>query len=291
LNLSSKTAIKEILKRYQKHPRKKWGQNFLADKNILHKIIDLTGLNEKDYVIEIGPGIGVLSREIALRCKGVLAIEIDPSMQEVLSETMADFDNFSLTIADVLKVRSEQELYRAFKLNQAEPYKVCANIPYNITTPIIFKLLEESPHLEYAVLMMQKEVAARIKAAPGSKDYGLLTVMIQYYAEVEYLTDISRNCFFPIPEVDSALIKITPHTCRRQLVNEEGFKSLVRRAFQMRRKTVLNICSAEFAEEKETVRRYLESMGIDSNRRPETLTLEDFVSLAENWLGPKAEQN
>ncbi len=284
MDISSKTGIKEITNKYNIYPHKKWGQNFLVDKNILNKIANLSGLTSDDYVIEIGPGLGALTREIASRSKGVLAIEIDPSLQEVLQETLADSNNSRLKMADVLKVNLEQELMDAFKLSKLTTYKVCANIPYNITTPIIFNLLETGPNMEYAILMIQKEVALRIKARPGNKEYGLLTVMIQYYAEVEYLMDVSRNCFFPRPEVDSAVIKITPHNPNKfKLKNEAGFKSLVRKAFQMRRKTMLNICSAEFGMEKEKIKRYLDILGIDCNKRPENLTIHNFISIAENW--------
>ncbi len=285
MQLASKTAIKRLLERYGKHPHKKWGQNFLADRNILHKIAEYSHLDREDYVIEIGPGLGVLTREIAARSRGVLAIEIDSGMQQVLAETLAEYNNCHLVLADVLKIDLEQELSRSFALPKPTVYKVCANIPYNITTPIIFQLLEQGPHLEYALLMVQKELAQRIKAQPGSKDYGLLTIMLQYYAQVEYLMDISRNCFFPVPEVDSALIRIQPHSSPRQLKNEAGFKALSRRAFQMRRKTILNICWSQFRTDKGLIKDYLEELGIDSNSRPESLTLDEFIRITENWPG------
>lgn len=283
MNLASKTEIKKILHRYEKHPQKKWGQNFLADSNILNKIVQFAELSPEDYVIEIGPGIGVLTREIAARSRGVLAIEIDSGMEKVLAETLADYSNCHLILSDVLRVDLEQELSRSFTVEKPAGYKVCANIPYNITTPIIFQLLEKGPHLEYALLMVQKELAQRIKAQPGSKDYGLLTLMLQYYAQVEYLMDISRNCFYPAPEVDSALIKIQPHSLSRQIKNEARFKSLLRKAFQMRRKTILNICYAQFRADKDIIRTYLENLGLDSNSRPESLTLEDFIRITDNW--------
>jgi 16S rRNA (adenine1518-N6/adenine1519-N6)-dimethyltransferase len=283
LKLWSRTEIKKILNRYGKHPHKKWGQNFLVDKNVLHKIIQFAELTPQDLLIEIGPGIGVLTREIATRSRGVLAVEIDSAMQEILSETLAGHKNCHIIISDVLKLDLEQELSRSFEWDKQRGYKVCANIPYNITTPIIFQLLEKGSHLEYALLMVQKELAQRIKAQPNSKDYGLLTLMLQYYARVEYLMDISRNCFYPAPEVDSALIKIQLHRPARQLKNELGFKSLLRRAFQMRRKTILNVCWAEFRADKEIIRSYLESLGLDINSRPESLLLEDFIRIAENW--------
>lgn len=212
-----------------------------------------------------------------------MAVEIDSAMQEILSETLAGHKNCHIIISDVLKLDLEQELSRSFEWDKQRGYKVCANIPYNITTPIIFQLLEKGSHLEYALLMVQKELAQRIKAQPNSKDYGLLTLMLQYYARVEYLMDISRNCFYPAPEVDSALIKIQLHRPARQLKNELGFKSLLRRAFQMRRKTILNVCWAEFRADKEIIRSYLESLGLDINSRPESLLLEDFIRIAENW--------
>ncbi len=291
MDISSKKSIREISSKYNIYPHKRWGQNFLTDKNILNKIARASCLSAEDYVIEIGPGLGALTREIASRSKGVLTIEIDPSLQEVLKETLADYYNSRLVIADVLKVKIEQELKDAFDLSQVDTYKVCANIPYNITTPIIFSLLENCPNMEYAVLMIQKEVAMRIKAGPGNKEYGLLTVMIQYYADVEYLMDVSRNCFYPRPEVDSAVIKIIPHgRDKYKLKNEAVFKSLVRKAFQMRRKTMLNICSAEFRADKEKTKKYLDVLGIDSNKRPENLTIHNFISIAENWPAAPGEK-
>ncbi len=285
MDISSKTTMKEMISKYNIYPHKKWGQNFLLDKNILNKIVELSRLTSEDYVIEIGPGLGTLTREIANRSKGVLAIDIDSSLEEVLKETLGDINNTRLKFADILKVNIEKELTNAFNLTDSnKTYKVCANIPYNITTPIIFNLLENYCNMEYAVLMMQKEVALRIKALPGSKAYGLLTVMIQYYANVEYLMDVSRNCFFPRPEVDSAVIKIIPHRPRKfKLKKEDVFKSLVRRAFQMRRKTMINICAVEFGVEKEKIREYLVDLDIDGNKRPENLTIHNFISIAENW--------
>jgi len=284
LDISTKTGMKQIISKYNIYPHKKWGQNFLLDKNILKKIIDLSLINPEDYIIEIGPGLGALTREISGRSKGVLAIEIDSSLQKVLEETMVDSNNSRITFKDILKVNIEQELTEAFDLSDIPTYKVCANIPYNITTPIIFNLLENYVNMKYAVLMIQKEVALRIKAMPGSKTYGLLTVMIQYYADVEYLMDVSRNCFFPRPEVDSAVIKIIPHRPPKfKLKNEEAFKSLVRKAFQMRRKTMLNICAAEFGVDKEKVKKYLLDLGIEGSKRPENLTIYDFISITESW--------
>ena len=284
MDISTKSGMKQIISKYNIYPHKKWGQNFLLDKNILRKIVDLSRINREDHIIEIGPGLGALTREISSRSKGVLAIEIDSSLQEVLKETMADTNNTRMTFKDILKVNIEQELTEAFDLSDVPTYKVCANIPYNITTPIIFNLLENYVNMEYAVLMIQKEVALRIKALPGSKTYGLLTVMMQYYSDVEYLMDVSRNCFFPRPEVDSAVIKIIPHRPPKfNLKKEEAFKSLVRKAFQMRRKTMLNICAAEFGAEKEKVKSYLLDLGIEGSLRPECLTIYDFISITENW--------
>ncbi len=284
MDIYSKAGIRQMNSKYNIYPHKRWGQNFLLDKNVLNKIANLSSITWEDYVIEIGPGLGALTRQIASRSKGVLAIEIDPSLQEVLNENLANSNNYRLKFEDVLKVNIEQELSQAFNLSTISTYKVCANIPYNITTPIIFNLLENCPNMEYAVLMMQKEVASRIKAMPGSKAYGLLTVMIQYYADVEFLMDVSRNCFFPRPEVDSAVIKIIPHHPPKfKLKNQAAFKSLVKKAFQMRRKTMLNVCVAEFGVEKERIKKYLDNLDIDGNKRPENLTIYDFISITENW--------
>lgn len=270
------------MRRYGFFPRKKWGQNFLIDGNILNKIVASCNLNRDTYVIEIGPGLGTLTTKLAENSKGVLAIDIDRDLQIMLQEVLAEYTNVQLLFANILDVNLEEELVKAFALPTIQPYQVCANIPYNITTPIIFYLLEKCPHLQSATLMMQKEVAQRIMASPGVKDYGLLTLTTSYYADSELMMNVSRNCFYPRPEVDSAVLRITPRQELIQVNNEIVLKKLLRASFQKRRKTILNICTEFSGQDKNQIQAWLEQWGISPLSRPENLSLEDFVLLANN---------
>ena len=278
----SLSQIRDLMRRYGFFPRKKWGQNFLIDGNILNKIVTSCNLNRDTYVIEIGPGLGTLTTKLAENSRGVLAIDIDRDLEVMLQEVLAEYTNVQLLFANILDVNLEEELIKAFALPAVQPYQVCANIPYNITTPIIFYLLEKCPHLQSATLMMQKEVAQRIMASPGGKDYGLLTLTTSYYADSEFMMNVSRNCFYPRPEVDSAVLRITPRQERIQVNNEIVFKKLMRSSFQKRRKTMLNICTDFSGQDKNQMRAWLEQWGISPWSRPENLSLDDFILLANN---------
>ncbi|NLB88929.1 MAG: ribosomal RNA small subunit methyltransferase A [Syntrophomonadaceae bacterium] len=280
LKTSSISNLHILFNKYDVHPKKKWGQNFLVDNNIIQKIIQTADVNSNDYIVEIGPGMGALTQELAARAKGVLSIDIDESLKMPLKEVLAGFENSKLLFADILKVNIEEELIKAFNLPEVPAYKVCANIPYNITTPIIFDLLENCPHLISATLMMQKEVAARILAKPNSKDYGLLTLMVAYYAEAKLGLHVSRNCFYPKPEVDSSVINIIPYDAPAVKVKDEDiFKKFSKSAFQKRRKTILNICSDYFAIDKNEANLILSQLNINPKDRPENLSLGDFAAI------------
>jgi 16S rRNA (adenine1518-N6/adenine1519-N6)-dimethyltransferase len=282
MNPATVKEVRAALNEYGLHPRKKWGQNFLVDKNILKKIVDACDIDPDGYVLEIGPGLGALTRELAGRCRGVLAIEVDRQLQGFLEHSLEDLPGVQFVFADVLALNLEQELVRAFVLKEIKPYAVCANIPYNITSPILFKLLEECLNLKSATLMMQREVADRITARPGGKDYGLLTLTTAYYARVDPVTPVSRNCFYPKPEVDSRVIKITPHQAKPvQVTDEKRFKEFLRAAFQKRRKTILNICADFFHTDKQSCTDVLMESQIAPLRRPETLDLGEFALLLE----------
>ena len=281
---ASLSTVKSMMQRFAMHPKKKWGQNFLVDQNILSKIVAACELDENSLAVEIGPGLGALTERLAASGARVLAIDIDRQLKPVLEETMADYDRVRLLFGDILEFDLEQELARAFNLENISPYKVCANIPYNITTPIIFQLLEQCPHLESAILMMQKEVAQRLAAAPGSKDYGLLTLNVAYHSRVEMITRVSRNCFYPRPEVDSSVVKITPypyHTKRVTVKDEQTLKKFMKAAFQQRRKTILNSCTGFFKTEKPSAAAILKSLDLNPDTRPEQLSLEDFARITE----------
>lgn len=278
---STEINFKDLISRHNILPKKKWGQNFLIDKNLLDIIADSCQLSPSDYVVEIGPGFGALTERLCQRSKGVLSVEIDQAMKAPLKELLADYSNSRIIFADVLEINVEEELKKEFQLDIVPAYKVCANIPYNITTPIIFTLLECCPHLQTATLMMQKEVADRIKASTGSKEYGLLTIMVQFYADIEHVRDISKNCFVPRPQVDATVIRIIPRLGKYKVKNEKIFKGLTRMAFQMRRKMILNSCSKYFSLDKNICREKLEIINIDPHYRPENLTIDDFIKIAD----------
>lgn len=276
------SGVHQIVNEYQLYPKKKWGQNFLVDKNILSKIADSAGLSSDEYVVEIGPGLGALTVELSRRSRGVLSVDIDKRLEPVLKEELAGLNNIRIIFKDILEANIEKELMQAFNLEKVPPYRVCANIPYNITTPIIFHLLENCPGMRSATLMMQKEVADRMLASPGGKDYGLLTLMTEYYSEKYFSMKVSRNCFYPRPEVDSSVIKIVPRGENQiQVKNEVLFKSLMRAAFQKRRKTILNICGTFFKQDKQFIQDKLEYLAIPPLSRPENLSLKEFALLAD----------
>ncbi|NLT20412.1 MAG: ribosomal RNA small subunit methyltransferase A [Syntrophomonadaceae bacterium] len=280
IKTSTISGLKTIMDKYKLFPKKKWGQNFLVDGNILTKIADQAAASGVPYTMEIGPGLGALTTELAARFEGVLAIDIDNSLEPALREVIQGLPQVQLLFADILDINIEATLDHYFPATKSG-FIVCANIPYNITTPIIFKLLEECSAMQGAILMIQKEVADRILANPGSKDYGLLTLMTRYRADVQLITKVSRNCFYPRPEVDSAVIKLMPLSNPRVLVPDEGeFKGLMRSAFQMRRKTMLNICHTYYEVDKQFAQVKLDTIGINPMIRPEQLSLEDFARIA-----------
>lgn len=277
--------VRELFDHYHISPRKRWGQNFLVDRNILTRIANACEISPEDYVVEIGPGAGSLTGCLASKCKGLLAVEVDQGLKPILEALQNELPHIRLVFADILKVDLEECLQEAFNLEQVPFFKVCANIPYNITSPIIFKLLEECPHMQKATLMMQKEVAARAVAGPGSKDYGLLSVSCAYYARLDYQMTVSRNCFYPRPEVDSSVINITPHQEKIALASETKFKEFIRFAFQHRRKTMLNLCASFFKVDKTEVENVLiKQLKIGPRQRPETLSLQEFARLVDYFV-------
>ena len=280
--LASIKGIQDIMQRHNLYARKGLVQNFLIDQNILTRIADSAGITVDQYIIEIGPGLGALSNELAARGHGLLAIDIDQRLEAVLAETLDGFDNVKILFQDILKTDIEGALLTAFQLNEIAAYKVCANIPYNITTPIIFKLLESCPHMQSATLMMQKEVAKRILAAPVGKEYGRLTIATAYHARVEHVLNVSRNCFYPRPEVDSVVLRFTPHQEGELTPEEEKtFKQLLNSFFQQRRKTILNATANFYQIDKNSVEKKLQILSLDPNLRPENLTRQDFISLVK----------
>lgn len=270
----------DVLKRHGFHFKKKWGQNFLLDKNMLRRMAKAAGIGPGDSVVEIGPGAGTLTRVMAEEGARVLAVEIDTSLLPVLEEVLAGQDKVIIIPGDVLKMNLD-ELAGRYGLEQ--PYKIVANLPYYITTPLLMNILENEYHFELLVIMVQWEVAQRLTARPGSKEYGAVSLAVDYYAETKILFKVPRHLFVPVPEVDSAVVCLKRRTNHPVCVKDKELMfRLIRAAFNQRRKTLSNALRAvEPALAKDELIDVLEKAGIDSRRRGETLSLEEFARLAE----------
>ena len=269
----------EILQKYDFHIQKKYGQNFLIDQSVLHRIVEAAGIEGDDCVLEIGPGLGTMTRCLAERAGRVAAVEIDRNLIPVLKETLAGYDNITLINDDILKVDLNGIVA---ELNGGRPVKVVANLPYYITTPIIMKLLESHVPLQSITVMVQKEVADRMQAGPGTKDYGALSLAVQYYAKPEIVANVPPNCFIPRPSVGSAVIRLTRYEKPPvQVRDETGLFTLIRAAFNQRRKTLTNaLYNAQGLHiPKERTAQALERLGLPSSVRGEALTLEQFAAL------------
>lgn len=282
---------KELIQKYGVRLTKSLGQNFLVDDNVIDKIVSTADIDKKDLVIEVGPGIGNMTRRLATKAGRLIAVEIDKHLIPPLEEVLKDFPNSSLINKDILKtsldeaIRDERE-----KSPEIESVKVVANLPYYITTPIIMKFLEENPGIDTMVFMIQKEVAERIVASPGGKDYGALSVAVQYYSKPERLFDVSPHCFVPKPEVDSTVIRMKVFKEPAvKLINKDMFFTTVKASFGQRRKTLLNALSNsnKFGRGKEEIRQILIDLGIDENARGETLTINQFAQISNRFAEPK----
>lgn len=279
--LSSPKKTKEIVNKYGFRFSKSLGQNFLIDENIIYKIIDGAEITKDDVVIEIGPGIGTLTQYLAEAAKKVLAIEIDKTLIPILGETLKDYENVEVINADVLNVDLKELVLDKFG---GQRVKIVANLPYYVTTPIIMKFLEEEVPLLDMVVMMQKEVADRLKAKPSTKDYGSLSVAVQYYCEPSIVTRVPRTVFIPNPNVESTVIRLkvldNPPV---QVADRKVFHNVVRASFAKRRKTLLNTLSlSNLGLDKEQVKESLADCDIDPKRRGESLTIEEFAALANS---------
>lgn len=275
MSLSSKT--REIIKYFEFKFNKNLGQNFLIDQNILDKIVEGAELDSDDCVIEIGPGIGTLTQEMAKHCKRVIAIEIDDTLISILNETLANFDNIKIIHKDALKVNFK-ELIREENL---ENVKVAANLPYYLTTPIITNLLIQKPGIKSITVMIQKEVAERILSKPGTKEYGALSLLCRYYSDVHKICRVSQNCFVPKPKVESEVVRMDiRETPSVSVIDEDLLFKVIRNAFNMRRKTLWNALKQTGLPEN-SLKEAFERAGIDPVRRGETLTLEEFGKLSD----------
>lgn len=280
IDIATPMRTQAILNQYGLRAKKKFGQNFLTDGNILSGIVDAANLTEDDHVVEIGPGIGGLTEYLARAAKDVLAFEIDSDMVEVLSETLAPYDNVEVREQDVLEADLKTVL--AEKFGEGEGVKVVANLPYYITTPILLALLQAGFNWQQLVVMMQKEVADRLAAKPGTKEYGVLTVMLDYYAAVETALKVPAAAFNPAPNVDSAVVSLTPKPAERPVEKPAKLFSLVKSCFAHRRKSLWNNLTQRFGKEEETkdkLHAALDEAGIDQGIRAERLTLGQFTDL------------
>lgn len=271
----------EVLQKHKFTIQKKFGQNFLIDSHVLERITEAAQLNSQDCVIEIGPGLGAMTQYLAKSAGRVIAVEIDRALIPILEETLSGHSNVEILNADIMKV----DLRRLIEeKNGGRPVKVVANLPYYITTPIIMRLLEEKLPLQSITIMVQKEVAQRMQAGPGSKDYGALSLAVQFYAKAQIVANVPPNCFIPRPNVDSSVIRLTlyeePPVSAQ---DEKKMFSIIRASFNQRRKMLINSLhnAPELAADKEAVRAALLSMGISEKARGEELTLTQFARLSD----------
>ena len=270
-----------VLQKYGFNFQKKFGQNFLIDTHVLDKIIAAAHIGPEDFVLEIGPGIGTMTQYLAEAAREVVAVEIDKNLIPILQDTLSDYDNVSVINDDILKVDIRR---MAEERNGGKPIKVVANLPYYITTPIIMGLLENEVPLGSITVMVQKEVADRMQTGPGSKDYGALSLAVQYYAEPYIVANVPPNCFMPRPAVGSAVIRLTKHEKKPVEVKNPAFMfKIIRASFNQRRKTLQNGLhnSSELQIPKEEVVNALEKMGLPAAVRGEKLTLAQFAMLSD----------
>ncbi|EID42541.1 16S rRNA (adenine(1518)-N(6)/adenine(1519)-N(6))-dimethyltransferase RsmA [Parageobacillus thermoglucosidasius] len=281
-DIATPGRTREILEKYGFSFKKSLGQNFLIDTNILRKIVDVAGLSRETGAIEIGPGIGALTEQLARRAKKVVAFEIDQRLLPILEDTLSPYENVRIIHQDVLKADIHRVIAEEF--TDAADIMVVANLPYYVTTPIIMKLLTDNLPIRGIVVMLQKEVADRISAQPGTKDYGSLSIAIQYYTEAEKIMTVPRTVFIPQPNVDSAVIRLIKRKQPPVDVDDESFFfQVVRASFAQRRKTILNNLISNLPNgkaRKEKIERILTENGIDPRRRGETLTMEEFAALS-----------
>ena len=282
--LSNPQRTIEVIKKYEFCFQKKFGQNFLIDGHVLDKIIAGAGVTKDDMVLEIGPGIGTMTQYLAEAAGKVVAVEIDRNLLPILQETLADYDNVKVIHADVLSLDLEKLVQEE---NGGRPIKVVANLPYYITTPIIMALFEQHVPLANVTVMVQKEVAARMKSGPGSKDYGALSLAVQYYAEPHIVANVPCNCFMPRPNVDSAVIRLTRYEEPPvQVKDEKMLFKIIRASFNQRRKTLQNGLnnSSELNFTKDQIAAAIAEAGFSPSVRGEALTLEQFAKLTDILL-------
>ncbi len=281
--LSDPKKTIEVIQKYQFAFQKRFGQNFLIDAHVLEKIVSAAGITKDDCVLEIGPGIGTMTQYLAESAGQVIAVEIDTNLLPILADTLKDYSNVKVINQDILKV-DINELVKEY--NNGRPIKVVANLPYYITTPIIMGLFESNVPIDNITVMVQKEVADRMQVGPGSKDYGALSLAVQYYASPYIVANVPPNCFIPRPNVGSAVIRLTRYQEPPVQVKDPKLMfKLIRASFNQRRKTLQNGLnnSPEISFSKEEITKAIESLGVSPSVRGEALNLEQFAQLA-NYL-------
>jgi len=270
-------SIRKELAEYGLFPKKRLGQHFLVDGNILNKVVRTAQVGKEDVVVEVGPGLGEMTLALARLAKQVIAVEIDPKLVEILKKKLADCPNVEVVKSDILKVD-----FRSFFKKEGHPVKVVANLPYQISTPLLFRFIEAKEVFSTLTLMLQREVAERMVAPPGGKEYGPLSIFVQLFLDVSIRFFIKSSAFFPPPKIESAVVhmvwKEKPVLDEK---DEKWFKSVVRAGFSHRRKTLANALKHSELPLPESIESRMEKVGIDPRRRPETLTTEEFIRLAE----------
>ncbi|RBP58742.1 dimethyladenosine transferase [Alkalibaculum bacchi] len=274
--LTSPRMIHDIQKKYDFHFSKRYGQNFLTDGNIIEKILEGADIQEEDYILEIGPGIGTMTQYLCERSAHVLAVEIDQKLIPILNDTLRDYSNKTILNEDVLRINLKEELKKV----SDKPFKVIANLPYYITSEIIMNLLERDLPIESITVMVQREVAERMIAPPGKKDYGALSVAVQFYSKPQIVTIVPKTVFMPQPKVESAVINLKILDEPPVEAQKEVFFKVVKASFSMRRKTLLNCLSNGLNMDRQKVIEVLEKCDIDGKRRGETLSLKEFAKIA-----------
>lgn len=274
---------KQIIKKYEFNFKKNFGQNFLVDERVLYKIISAADITENDLIIEVGPGIGTLTQAMAKNAGKVISVEIDNTLVPILSELLEDYNNIEIINEDILKV----DLQSIIDAHKGMNVKMVANLPYNITTPIIMSILEKHIPMDSLTVMIQKEVAYRMNAKPSTKDYGALSLVTQYYCEPYLVANVPQNCFMPRPNVDSAVIKLSildkPPV---EVVDEQFMFDFIKAAFSQRRKTLVNCISSNSIVNinKDEISNVLSLLGYDIRVRGESLALNDYAKLSNEFI-------
>ena len=284
MKLYAPSTIQDIKERHDFKLSKSLGQNFITDRNVIEKIIDGAEINSDDLVIEIGPGIGVLTAAAAESAARVIAVEIGKKLIPILSETLGGYDNIKVINRDILKTDINEIINEEKEAGTfSGRVKIIGNLPYYITTPIIMSILERGVSVDSITIMMQKEVADRIKSSPGGKTYGALSVAVQYYCDVHQVTSVPKEVFVPRPKVDSTVLQLSVRKERPvDLISEKVFFSCIKHGFGQRRKTLLNSLTGVCGLSKDQIREILSETGIEFNRRAETLDIKEFAAIANS---------